>query len=194
MPAIVLASTSRYRAELLARLIPTFDREAPGVGETALPGEPPGALAARLARSKALAVAARHPARLVIGSDQVAERDGHVLGKPGTPANAREQLGSCSGREVRFHTAICLVDTRTPDPVVSTAADITVVHFRELDAATIERYLERDEPYDCAGSFKVEQLGIALFERVETVDPTALVGLPLIALCRLLRAAGMALP
>jgi septum formation protein len=193
MAEFVLASTSRYRRELLARLVPSFRVQAPQVDESALPHESPFALARRLALAKARAVAADCSAALVIGSDQVAELDGRALGKPGSVDAAQAQLAACSGREVDFHTALCVIDTRAAD-VVHTAVDRTRVVFRTLDAATIARYVDREQPLDCAGSFKCEGLGIALFERIETLDPTALVGLPLIALARLLRECGVEMP
>jgi len=191
---LVLASTSHYRRELLARLVPSFRVQAPLVDEAALANESPFALAARLAEAKARAVAMSCDAALIIGSDQVAELDGRTLGKPGSIAAARVQLAACSGREVDFHTALCVVDTRSGTSTLHAAVDRTRVAFRTLDAATIERYIEREQPLDCAGSFKCEGLGIALFERIETVDPTALIGLPLIALARLLRECGMTIP
>jgi septum formation protein len=194
MAGIVLASTSRYRREFLARLAPSFRVQAPQVDETALADESPLALARRLALAKAHAVAADCGAALVIGSDQVAELAGRALGKPGSVAAARAQLAACSGREVDFHTALCVIDTRGGSNTVHCEIDRTRVVFRALDAATIERYVEHEQPLDCAGSFKCEGLGIALFERIETVDPTALVGLPLIALARLLRQCGMEMP
>lgn len=193
-PRIVLASTSRYRAELLRRVLPQFEQQAPGVDEAALLGETPQDCAMRLATAKARAVAARCPEALVIGSDQVAELEGAMLGKPGSAATARAQLAACAGREVRFHTALCVVDTRGAVLRDCSALDLTRVHFRALDAAEIERYVAREQPLDAAGSFKSEGLGIALFERIDSEDPTALIGLPLIALCRLLRKAGLALP
>lgn len=188
---LVLASTSRYRAELLRRITPRFRQIAPAVDETRLLGEAPAELAARLARAKAEAVAAQTPGALVIGSDQVAALDRRVLGKPGEAATACAQLQVCSGRTVEFHTAICLVDTRTAAPRHAVAIDRTQVQFRRLGADEIAAYVAREQPLDCAGSFKVEGLGIALFERVQSEDPSALIGLPLIALCRLLRAAGV---
>ena len=190
---LVLASTSRYRRELLTRLTANFRAVAPEVNEAALPGEPPAALAQRLAAAKARDVAQRMPGALVIGSDQVADLDGRILGKPGSPDNAHAQLAACSGREVVFHTAICLVDARETPARAFAASDITRVSFRQLAPDEIARYVAREQPLDCAGSFKVEGLGIALFERIESVDPTALIGLPLMALCRLLRAAGIVL-
>jgi septum formation protein len=191
---LVLASTSRYRRELLARYTPTFRVLAPQVDETPLDGEAPAALAIRLAAAKAHAVAALCPNALVIGSDQVAAFDDRLLGKPGTASAAREQLAACSGRSVDFHTALCVVDTRSMPSRAHTDIDRTRVAFRSLDADTIARYIEAEQPLDCAGSFKCEGLGIALFERIENTDPTALIGLPMIALARLLRAAGIALP
>lgn len=187
---LVLASTSRYRRELLSRLTSHFRTLAPQIDESRLSAEPPTALAMRLALAKAADVAARTPGALVIGSDQVADLDGRVLGKPGDARNAWEQLAACSGRDVVFHTALCLIDGRT-DARTLTATDVTRVHFRRLDADEIASYLEREQPFDCAGSFKAEALGIALFERIESADPTGLIGLPLIALCRLLREAGV---
>jgi septum formation protein len=191
---LVLASTSRYRRELLSRLLPEFRVEAPDVDETPRENEAPALLAERLARAKALAVAARNPGALVIGSDQVAEIDGIALGKPGTAERARAQLAASSGRTVVFHTAVCLADARAQPVREHAAADVTRVVFRTLSADEITRYVERENPIDCAGSFKSEGLGIALFERIETTDPTALIGLPLIALADLLRRAGFTLP
>jgi septum formation protein len=193
-PGLILASTSRYRRELLARLTPAFRSVAPQVAEQARPGETPALLAQRLAREKASEVARRHPGTLVIGSDQVAELDGLAIGKPGSVDAACAQLAACSGRELLFHTAVCVVDARADEPRLQTAADLTRVLFRVLDADEISRYVAAEQPLDCAGSFKAEGLGIALFERIESIDPTALVGLPLIALAHMLRAAGVALP
>lgn len=189
---LVLGSTSRYRAELLRRLTPQFRQAAPDVDETRRPDETPAALARRLAVAKAAAVARRHPGALVIGSDQVAELDGEALGKPGDATRARAQLARCSGREVRFHTALCLTDARAPEPRIHEAMDLTTVQFRVLAPEEIAHYVEREQPFDCAGSFKSEGLGIALFERIATDDPSALIGLPMILLCRLLRQAGIA--
>lgn len=190
-PRLILASTSIYRRELLARLHLPFDTQRPGTDETPLPGEAPEALARRLARAKAADVAARHPGAWVIGSDQVAECGGRALGKPGGHAAAALQLASMSGQAVRFHTGLCLVRDDLP-PLE--AMDCTVVRFRALGAEEIERYLQAEQPYDCAGSFKSEGLGIGLFEAIENRDPTALIGLPLIATARLLREAGFRLP
>jgi septum formation protein len=191
---LVLASTSRYRRELLARLTPTFRTLAPEVDETPLAGEPPIAIATRLAAAKAHAIAATCPNALIVGSDQVAEIDGRALGKPRAVDAACAQLAASSGRSVAFHTALCLVDTRAATLRDQAAIDTTRVVFRRLDAAEIARYVAAEQPLDCAGSFKAEGLGIALFERIESADPSALIGLPLIALARLLRAAGVAIP
>ena len=192
LPRLVLGSTSRYRAELLRRVYADFDQRAPGTDESPLPGETPPERALRLAVAKARAAAVDLEDALVIGSDQVAERDGLVLDKPGTVERAREQLAACSGREVHFHTALCLHDTRSGQDRIH--VDHTRVCFRRLDAVEIVRYVEREQPLDCAGSFKCEGLGISLFERIDNEDPSALIGLPLIALTRLLREAGIALP
>jgi septum formation protein len=189
---LVLASTSRYRRELLARLTPNFRCVAPDVDENPLAHESPAALAGRLALAKAQAVAAKSPGAIVIGSDQSADLDGRPLGKPHSVENARAQLAACSGRTIAFHTGICVIDSRAAKPRIESAQDTTRVHFRELDAGTIARYVEREHPLDCAGSFKCEGLGIALFDRIESNDPTALIGLPLIALCKLLRELGIA--
>jgi len=190
-PVVVLASTSAYRASLLRRLLDHFEQASPGTDEDPLPDEAPAARAARLAEAKARAVAATRPGCVVIGSDQVADLEGTVLDKPGTVHAAHRQLAASSGREVVFHTAVCVIDTRG-DAFVH--VDETRVTFRLLSAQDIERYVERERPLDCAGSFKCEGLGIALFERIANEDPTALVGLPLIATCRLLRDAGVAVP
>ena len=186
---LVLASTSRYRRELLARLRLPFDVVAPEVDESALPGETPAALAGRLALAKANAVAARHHGAIVIGSDQVAELDGVALGKPGTHERAVAQLRAMRGREVRFHTAVAVVRTA---PRFAQHALVTVrVRFRALLDDEIEHYLRAEQPYDCAGSAKCETLGIALLDAIESDDPTALVGLPLIRTSAMLRAAGL---
>jgi septum formation protein len=188
---LILASTSRYRRELLARLRLPFDVAAPGVDESARPGEPPQALTPRLAFEKAAAIAADAPGSWVIGSDQLAELDGVALGKPGGRAAAIAQLAAMSARTVVFRTAVSLVHA---DGRRLAAADATSVRFRALTAGEIARYVEAEQPFDCAGSFKSEGLGIALFEAIDSSDPTALVGLPLIATARLLRRAGFALP
>jgi septum formation protein len=187
--ALILASTSPYRRALLERLRLPFAVEAPGVEESAAPGEAAGALALRLALSKAACVAHRHPGAVVIGSDQVAECRGRVLGKPHTAERAREQLAAASGAMVVFHTAVALLhgDGVTEE----THTDLTRVRFRRLLAAEIERYVALDAPLDCAGSFRCEGLGVALFESVESEDPTGLVGLPLIWVAAALRRAGL---
>ncbi len=192
LPTVVLGSTSRYRAELLRRILREFEQRAPGTDEAPLPHETPRERALRLAVAKARAAAEGLDDALVIGSDQVAELEGVVLDKPGTHERAHAQLAASSGREVHFHTALCLHDTRTGQDRVH--VDQTVVTFRSLSGEEIARYIEREQPLDCAGSFKCEGLGIALFERIDNEDPSALIGLPLIALARMLREAGIALP
>ncbi|CAM4160272.1 Maf family nucleotide pyrophosphatase [Roseateles saccharophilus] len=187
MPALILASTSRYRRELLSRLRLPFEAVAPDVDESALPGETPAALAERLALAKARAVATAHPGAIVIGSDQVADLGGTVIGKPGNHEAACMQLRQMSGREVVFQTAVAVV---APGLAAIERAEVRV-RVRELSDAAIEAYLRADEPYDCAGSAKVESLGIALLDAVESDDPTALIGLPLIRTCALLRRAGL---
>jgi septum formation protein len=187
LPSIVLASTSRYRRELLERLRLPFRTVAPEVDETALPAEAPRATALRLAVAKALAVARMHGEAVVIGSDQVAELDGQPLGKPHNHANALAQLQRMQGRAVVFHTALAVWrDGRLQSDCVPT----TVV-FRTLPRAHLEAYLHADEPYDCAGAAKIEALGITLVENVQSSDPTALIGLPLIALTAMLRTQGI---
>lgn len=190
-PTLVLASTSRYRQELLARLRLPFTVQAPRVDETPRPGEAPDALALRLAEAKARAVAAHLPDAVVIGSDQVCSCDGRVLGKPGNHAAAVEQLQFLRGREAVFHTAVALADA---GGLLAMRNVPTVVRMRALGDAEIEAYLRAEQPYDCAGSAKSEGLGITLLASMRSDDPTALVGLPLIALCDMLRAAGYALP
>lgn len=188
---LVLGSTSRYRRELLTRLHLPFRVAAPAVDEAPLAGEAPARLAERLAALKADAVARAHPQDWVIGADQVAECDGVLLGKPGSAERARAQLAACSGRVVTFHTAVRL---NCHDPADSATVDAhldrTRVVFRPLAAAEIARYVELDAPLDCAGSFRSEGLGVVLFERIESTDPSALVGLPLIWLAGALRRAG----
>jgi 7-methyl-GTP pyrophosphatase len=193
-PELVLASTSRYRRELLARLVPDFRVVAPDVDETPLAAEAPIALAMRLAEAKALAVARLATGAIVIGSDQVAELDGRPVGKAGNREAAIAQLAASSGKTIAFHTAIAVADARRSPPSIATACDRTEVAFRTLSAEEIARYVNRENPIDCAGSFKAEAAGIALFERIRSEDPTALIGLPLIALAKLLRASGFTLP
>ncbi len=188
-PRLILASTSVYRQELLMRLRLPFDLVAPDIDEAPLPAELPQSLAARLALAKARAVASRHPQALVIGSDQVADLDGLALGKPGHHDAAVRQLRAMSGKRVIFHTAVAVVSADLGFEA-SDLACVSVI-FRNLSDPEIERYLCADRPYDCAGSAKVEALGIALLQSVESDDPTALIGLPLIRTCALLRQAGI---
>lgn len=190
-PRLLLASTSPYRRELLARLRIPFDVARPEVDETPSPGESPSALAQRLAAAKGDAIAVLERDAWVLGSDQVAELDGLPLGKPGGRDAALAQLTSMSERRVAFRTAVSLVHCELGR---FAALDTTIVQFRALTGAEISRYVDAEQPYDCAGSFKSEGLGIVLFEAIETTDPTALVGLPLIATARLLREAGFSLP
>ena len=183
-PQLILASSSPYRRELLARLRLPFAVVSPGTDEAAHPGEAPAALALRLARAKADAVAARFPAAIVIGADQVAVLDGATLAKPGTHANAAAQLRAVRGRRVSFLTAVAVVQRST-----GRAAERLVpceVEFRDYPERSIEAYLRAEQPYDCAGAAKIEGLGIALTQRIVGEDPTALIGLPLIALVELL--------
>jgi len=189
---LVLGSTSRYRRELLQRLNLPFNVTAPEVDETPLPGEAPRTLALRLALAKARAVAAMHPDAVVIGSDQVADLAGHALGKPGTHERAVAQLRLMSGQTVVFQTALAVVCQATGFEQVDLAP--VEVRFRTLSDNEIERYLLAEQPYDCAGSAKSEGLGISLLDAIVSDDPTALVGLPLIRTCRMLRAAGLTLP
>lgn len=188
-PPLILASTSRYRRELLQRLQLPFAVEAPGVDESPLPGEAPAALAARLALAKAMAVATRTPDAVVIGSDQVADLDGQPIGKPGDHDRAVQQLRQMSGRSVLFQTALAVVRARSGFQRVELAS--VRVSFRQLSNNEIETYLRLEQPYDCAGSAKSESLGIALLAAIDSDDPTALVGLPLIRTCELLRQAGL---
>jgi septum formation protein len=191
-PALILASSSRYRRELLERLRIPFDTAVPAVDETPHAGETPEATALRLSEAKARAVAAALPATagrtLVIGSDQVATFDGKQIGKPGTHERALAQLQSMRGREVLFHSALSLLDTATGR--TETVDVVTKVRFRQLSDTALDAYLRAEQPYDCAGSAKSEGLGITLLEAIESDDPTALIGLPLIALTRMLLAAG----
>ncbi|MCU0977337.1 MAG: Maf family nucleotide pyrophosphatase [Steroidobacteraceae bacterium] len=184
-----MASTSRYRAELLARLGLPFDREGPGVDESHRPGETPRELAVRLARAKAEAVARRYPGAWCLGSDQVAVLGDAVLGKPATDDRCVAQLMAASGREVVFLTAACLANV--DDPFLREHVDETRVRFRELAEPEVRRYVAIEQPLDCAGGFKCEGLGIALFDRIDSGDPTALIGLPLIWVARALREAGL---
>lgn len=192
VPQIVLASTSPYRRELMARLGIPFAVAGPDCDEAALPGESPATTAERLAEAKARAVAGRFPEALIIGSDQVAHCDGEVFGKPGTRDRAAAQLMRLSGRKVIFHTGLCLLNTANGRMQI---AGIPVeVGFRALATDEIERYLDREDALNCAGSAKSEGLGITLLDYLRGDDPNALVGLPLIALCRMLRNEGIRLP
>jgi len=187
--SLILASTSPYRAALLERLGLPFKVAAPGVAEDPLTGEAPAVRALRLALAKALAVAAVHPDDWVLGSDQVADCDGRILEKPSDANRSRRQLAACSGRSVKFYTAAVLA--RGPRGAVSQHIDCTTVRFRPLTGDEIARYVERDRPFDCAGGFRCEGLGIALFAGIDGSDPTALIGLPLIWVAGALRFAGL---
>ena len=191
-PRLVLASTSTYRRQLLERLGIPFTVAASNVDEEPLPGESAVDLVQRLARAKAEAVARRHTNSLVIGSDQLALCGRDVLGKPGSGERAIAQLKSLSNQRVVFHTAVHVINTTSATN--QGHVDLTTVHFRQLDDEEIRRYVARDKPYDCAGGFKVESLGVALFNRIESQDPTALIGLPLIWLASALRKNGFELP
>jgi septum formation protein len=191
MPAILLASTSPHRRALLGRLGLPFSSAAPVVAETVLPAERPELRAARLALAKARAVASSNPGAIVIGSDQVASladpAGTQLLRKPGDRSTCREQLRAMSGKTVRFDTAVAVVQ----DGIELTHTDLTLVIFRKFDGAAIESYMDREPSFDCAGGFKCEGLGVTLFESIESRDPTALVGLPLIWVCAALRQLGV---
>lgn len=189
-PRLILGSSSPYRKELLSRLRIPFEVMLPDIDETPLPDEAPEATAVRLAREKALAIIRKAPGSLVIGSDQVATMDGLQIGKPGSHARALDQLRMMRNRRVVFHTALCLVDGRHNNSVQLENVK-TFVTFRDLPDQELDAYLRIEQPYDCAGSAKNEGLGIALVERLESTDPTALTGLPLIALTTMLRRAGV---
>jgi septum formation protein len=186
---LVLASTSRYRRELLERLGIPFESAAPICDESPLPGETPQATALRLSVLKAKSLEQKFPSALILGSDQVASSAGRRLGKPGNHENAVQQLRAVSGKSVEFHTAVSLVDAQGGD--LQSRVVLCRVLFRPLDERRIEAYLRREQPYDCAASAKAEGLGIALIARMETDDPTSLIGLPLIAVSEMLEAAGM---
>ena len=191
-PGIILASSSRYRQALLERFLDDFDTASPSIDESGIDGESPGDRATRLARTKAETVSSQHRDALVIGADQLAVLDGKVLGKPGEHRTAVEQLLTASGKKVRFITAVCVLD-----PVSRRRyehSDETVVQFRQFDRRLADAYLRYDEPYDCAGSFKIEGAGFVLFESVANQDPTALVGLPMIWLAGTLMELGYLLP
>lgn len=191
-PSLVLASTSPFRRALLEKLALPFATCAPEVDETPLPGETPDALVMRLAEAKARACADQFPAQLIIGSDQVACIDGDILGKPGDRERAVAQLQRAAGRVVTFYTGLCLFNSATGHAQV--ACEPFRVHFRPLDTDQIGRYLDAEQPYNCAGSFKSEGYGITLFERLEGEDPNTLIGLPLIRLVAMLGHDGVALP
>jgi septum formation protein len=189
-PSLILASASPYRRALLERLELPFRQRAAEIDESPRPGESPADLVRRLARSKAEAVARAEPGAVVIGSDQVAVRGDEILGKPGDAAAAIDQLSRSAGRHVEFLTGVCVLGGAQPeDP--EEHIDITRVVFRPLAAEEIRRYVEREQPFDCAGSFRAEALGIALFERIDSQDPTGLIGLPLIWLAGALRRVGL---
>lgn len=203
-PCLILASTSVYRRQLLERLGLRFATSRPEVDESARPGEDAQTLTGRLAQAKAEAVAQRHSDSVIVGSDQLATCDGRMLGKPGTEARAVEQLRSLSGARVTFYTAVHVMHSGTPQtrsaqerqqPArAESHMDTTTVHFRSLSDEEIRRYVAREQPLDCAGGFKAEGLGISLFERIESQDPTGLIGLPLIWLAGALRRQGFTLP
>ena len=191
-PLLILGSSSPYRRELLSRLGLPFEVMTPDIDESPHPGETPEATALRLSREKARAIALRAPGRLIIGSDQVATLDGAQIGKPGNHENALKQLQAMRGRRVIFHSALCLWDGRGAEPDIQVENVRTLVDFRDLPDAELDAYLHIERPYDCAGSAKNEGLGIAILERIESSDPTALTGLPLIALTNMLRKRGVA--
>lgn len=191
-PKLVLGSSSPFRRELLERLGIPFVMESPDIDERALANETPEDLVLRLAEEKARAAGQNHPDALVIGSDQVACIDGEILGKPGTRENAIAQLERTAGRRVTFYTGLCLLNTESNQEQI--ACESFHVHFRHLSREQIERYIDREQPYNCAGSFKSEGLGITLFDRLEGDDPNALVGLPLIRLVNMLAEEGIEIP
>ncbi len=192
MHPLILASTSPYRRALLERFALPFETARPETSEAHLPGEPPADRAVRLSLAKAQAVAGRRPDAVVIGSDQVAAAGTQILDKPGDAAHCRAQLAALSGTSARFYTGCAVLGPNAS--VRMTHLDTTTVYFRSLTSSEIDRYVEREAPFDCAGGFKAEALGITLFESIESTDPTALVGLPLIWVACALRRAGFALP
>ena len=185
MPQLILASTSPWRRALLEKLAIPFECAAPEVDETPLPREAPRHLVLRLAQKKAQSLAHRYPSHLIIGSDQICVLDGEITGKPLTEENARQQLLKARGNIVTFYTGLALYNSATGH--LQTEVEPFDVHFRHLSEAEIDDYLRKERPLHCAGSFKSEGLGIALFERLEGRDPNTLIGLPLIALCQMLR-------
>ena len=192
MRKIVLGSSSPFRQELLRKLITNFETCSPDIDETPLLHEKPEALVARLALKKAEAVATRHPDALIIASDQVSVLQGQINGKPGSHERAFQQLKASSGNTVTFFTSLCLYDSKTHQS--NLVVEPFQVHFRELEDGEITRYLEKETPFNCAGSFKSEGLGIALFSKLEGDDPNALIGLPLIKLAEMLRNQGIQIP
>lgn len=186
---IILASSSPYRRELLAKLGLTFQWQSPDIDERPSPGESPEALVIRLAQEKARAIARTHDDALIIASDQVAVLNGQILGKPGNHANAVKQLNAASGQPVKFLTSLALLNSHSGGIQIEVVP--FTVHFRPLTASEIENYLQKEQPYNCAGSFKSEALGIALFDRLEGDDPNTLIGLPLIRLIRMLKNEGV---
>jgi MAF protein len=189
MKTLVLASTSPYRRELLERIGIPFETASPNVDETVVNGETPEQLVKRLAEAKARAVAETYPGALVIGSDQVAVLDNQILGKPGNHETAVQQLSNASGKKVLFLTGLCLLNVETGKTQIN--VDKFSVEFRQLTSSQIENYLQREKPYNCAGSFKSEGLGISLFKKMDGDDPNALIGLPLISLINMLSAEGL---
>lgn len=192
MPRLILASSSPYRRALLQRLGLPFEHLAPDINEAPQPDESAHKLTRRLALAKAQALQEQFSAHLIIGSDQVVMLDGQLVSKPGNHAAACEQLHRCSGRTVEFTTSVCLLNSQTGS--YQLGSEVFKVSFRQLDTDSIERYLQREQPYDCAGSFKAEALGITLFRSMSGDDPNSLIGLPLIRLCEMLRQEGLQLP
>ncbi|AKE52004.1 Maf family protein [Kangiella geojedonensis] len=186
---IVLASSSPYRKELLSRVLNDFSCESPDIDETPFPDEEPVEHVARLAEQKAMTVSLNHPDSIIIGSDQICVLGGQILGKPHTETKAIEQLQACSGKTVIFYTSLCVLESGQQAKTIDVV--VTEVSFRVLEKDEIERYVQREQPLDCAGSFKCEGLGIALFESLSSKDPTALIGLPLITLAQSLRKLGV---
>ena len=189
---LILASSSKYRKLLLERLGIPFECQSPEIDESALPGETPLEVSQRLATEKAGVISRKHPLAIVIGSDQLAAFEGQIIGKPGTFPAAFKQLSLFSGQVVEFHTTVTVQSLQSGFNESHT--DLTRVHFRTLKQDEIERYLEKEKPYDCAGSFKAESLGVTLFDRISSEDPTALIGLPLIRTSSILRRTGLCLP
>ena len=192
MLPLILASSSPYRRELLQRFKLPFNHQSPAIDETSKPGESADELVLRLACEKAEAVANNNPNALIIGSDQVAVLDGEILTKPGSEGKALQQLSACSGRSVQFLTGLCLLNSQSGHQ--QQLVESFTVHFRTLTQEQLKRYIQLEQPLDCAGSFKMEGLGISLFERLEGGDPNSLVGLPLIQLVKLLEAEGITIP